>query len=92
MIARSNYWLLSPIFNVAVAVRVKPPPVPVTVMVNVPLDAPLGTAKSMDTEAVPLAELMVTEFGTTPHLDPAGPPAQVKSITPIKPVEVMLSV
>jgi len=82
---------LSPTFNVAVAVRIKPPPVPVTVIVNVPFDAPLGTAKSMDTEAVPLAELIVTEFGTTVHFDPRGPPPQVKLITPIKPVEVMLS-
>ena len=55
---------------------------PVTVIVNVPFDAPLGTAKSIDTEAVPLAELMVTEFGTTVHLDPGGPPAHVRLITP----------
>jgi len=73
-------------------VRVRPPPLPVTVIRNVPFDAPLGTAKLMETEAVPVAELMVTEFGTTLHFDPAGPPPQVKSIPPIKPVEVMFSV
>jgi hypothetical protein len=45
-----------------VAVRVKPLPVPVTVMVQVPFDAPFGTAKSMATEAVLFDEVIVTEF------------------------------
>lgn len=51
--------------------RVKLPPTPVTVMVDVPLDAPLGTAKSMATSAVVLAEVMFTEFGITLHVEPA---------------------
>jgi len=63
-------------------VRVKPPPLPVTVIVKVPFDAPLGTAKSIATEAVPVAELIVTEFGTTVHCDPRGPPPHVRLIAP----------
>jgi len=51
-------------------------------MVKVPFDAPLGTAKSMATEAVPVAELIVTEVGTTVHFDPRGPPPQVRLIVP----------
>ena len=70
----------------AVAVWVKPPPVPVMVMVEVPFDAPLGTARLMVTCAISLPETRVTEFGTRLHFDPTGPPLQVNAIAPWKPV------
>jgi hypothetical protein len=58
----------------------------VNVSVNVPLDAPLGTAKSTVTFAVSDPDVSVTDEGMTVHVEPGGPPVQVRPIVPVKPV------
>jgi hypothetical protein len=66
---------------------VRVPDVPVNVSVNVPLDAPLGTAKSTVTLAVSDPDVSVTDDGAIVHVEPGGPVVvQVKPIVPVKPV------
>ena len=74
-------------FNVAVAVCVKVPEVPVNVSLNVPREAPFGTAKSTVTLAVSDPDVSVTDDGVIVHVEPGGPVVvQVKPIGPVKPV------
>src|SRR6266702_3878174 len=54
----------------------------VNVSVNVPLDAPLGTAKSTVTLAVSDPDVSVTDDGTTVHVEFGGPPLQVRLMVP----------
>src|SRR6266700_7480525 len=58
----------------------------VNVSVNVPLDAPLGTAKSTVTLAVSDPDVSVTDDGTTVHVEFGGPPLQVRLMVPWNPV------
>ena len=75
-----------PTFSVAVVLCVRVPEVPVNVSVNVPLEAPLGTAKSTVTLAVSDPDVSVTDDGVTVHVEPGGPVVvQVKPIVPVKP-------
>ncbi len=73
-------------FNVAVVLCVKVPEVPLNVSVNVPREAPFGTAKSTVTLAISDPDVSVTDDGMTVHVEPGGPPLQVKPIVPVKPV------
>ena len=68
------------------AVWVKPSLAPVTVIVDVPFDAPLGTARSMVTLAISLPESNVTEDGLMVSVEPGGPPLPVRLIVLVKPV------
>jgi hypothetical protein len=65
---------------------VRVPDVPVNVSVNVPLDAPLGTAKSTVTLAVSDPDVSETNDGVTVQFEPGGPPPQVRLMVPWKPV------
>jgi hypothetical protein len=59
----------------------------VNVSVNVPLEAPLGTAKSIVALAVSELDVSVTDDGLIVHVEPGGPVlAQVKPIVPVKPL------
>jgi len=58
----------------------------VNVSVNVPLDAPLGTAKSTVTLAVSDADVSVTDDGVIVHVEPGGPPVQLRLMVPWNPV------
>jgi len=73
-------------FNVAVVLCVKVPEVPLNVSVNVPREAPFGTAKSTVTLAISDPDVSVTDDGMTVHVELGGPPLQVKPIVPVKPV------
>ena len=73
-------------FNVAVVLCVRVPEVPVNVSVDVPLEAPFGTAKSIVVLAVSDPDVSVTDEGTIVHVELSGPPLQVKPIVPVKPV------
>ena len=64
------------------------PEVPVNVSVDVPREAPLGTAKSTVTLAVSGPDVSVTDDGTIVHVEPAGPPLQVRLTVPWNPVVV----
>ncbi len=65
---------------------VRVPDVPVNVSVNVPLDAPFGTAKSTVTLAVSDPDTSVTDDGVTVQVAPGGPPVQVRLMVPWNPV------
>ena len=56
------------------------------VSVNVPLDAPFGTAKSTVTLAVSDPDTSVTDDGMTVQVEPGGPPMQVRLMVPWNPV------
>ena len=61
--------------------------VPVNVSVNVPLDAPLGTAKLTVTLAVSDPDVSVTDDGIIVHVEPGGPVVlQVRLMVPWNPV------
>ena len=70
----------------AVVLCVSPPDVPMKVRVEVPFDAPLGTAKSTVTLAISSPEASVTDDGMTVQFEFGGPPLQLKLITPWNPV------
>ena len=72
-----------PTFSVAVVLCVRVPEVPVNVSVDVPLEAPFGTAKSTVTLAVSDPDVSVTDEGTIVHVELGGPPLQVKPIVPV---------
>ena len=66
---------------------VRVPDVPVNVSVNVPLDAPFGTAKLTVTLAVSDPDVSVTDDGTIVHVEPGGPVLlQVRLMVPWNPV------
>ena len=75
-----------PTISFAVVLCVRVPEVPVNVSVDVPLEAPFGTAKSTVTLAVSDPDVSVTDEGTIVHVELGGPPLQVKPIVPVKPV------
>ena len=56
------------------------------VSVDVPLEAPFGTAKSIVVLAVSDPDVSVTDEGTIVHVELGSPPLQVKPIVPVKPV------
>ena len=70
-----------PTISFAVVLCVRVPDVPVNVSVDIPLDAPFGTAKSTVTLAVSDPDVSVTDDGTTVHVELVGPaaPGQVDS-------------
>ena len=66
---------------------VRDPEVPVNVSVNVPLDAPLGTAKLTVTLAVSDPDVSVTDDGVIVQVEPGGPVLlQVRLMVPANPV------
>jgi hypothetical protein len=76
-----------PTFSIAVTKCVRDPDVPVNVSVNVPLEAPLGTAKSTVTFAVSDPDVSVTDDGVTVQDEPGGPVlVQVRLMVPVNPV------
>lgn len=58
------------------------------VSVNVPLDAPFGTAKSMVTLTICADAVSVPEDGMIVQVEPAGPSLQVRLTVPWNPVLV----
>jgi hypothetical protein len=60
----------------------------VNVSLNVPFDAPFGTAKSTVTLASCADAVSVTEDGMIVQVEPAGPPLQVRLTVPWNPVVV----
>src|SRR5438552_8166343 len=75
-----------PTFSVAVVLCVRVPDVPVNVSMDVPLDAPLGTAKSTVTLAVSDPDVSVTDDRMTVQVEFGGPPVQVRLMVPWNPV------
>ena len=65
---------------------VRVPDVPVNVSVNVPLEAPFGTAKSTVTLAVSAEDTSMTDDGMTVHVEFGGPPLHAKFMVPWNPV------
>jgi hypothetical protein len=66
----------------AVMLWVSVPEVPVNVTVDMPLEAPFGTAKSTVTLAMTADDVSVTEDGITVQIEFGGPPLQVRLIVP----------
>jgi hypothetical protein len=72
--------------RLAVVACVKVAEVPVNVTVDVPRLWPFGVFKSTVAVAVSDALVSVSDAGVTWHVDIGGPPLQVKTIVPEKPV------
>src|SRR5207245_7007364 len=71
-------------FNVAVVLCVRVPEVPVNVSVDVPLEAPFGTAKSPVTLAVSDPDVSVTDEGMTVHVEVRRPAAATQVDGPLE--------